>query len=351
MKQGPVELGSGPPPPNTLNYYHIDNLHEHADLGGVGPPAGLDHRGRVAPEQVLPHRLAPHRSGVRSPHRLDPRGGREPHEQIAQGALLPREVLCDPGADHALQPDRRELAPDHPPPRHALDYDDVDDVELVRQLGDVPPPVRLEGHGAVLPHLLLPPDRDAPPPALDGDYARQLVHGHVDRKVHPDHALDDCDRVQVLEDVHRGQVPADDALDLRGAVVVVLEGVPGEPAPEGRLYLDGGPDGDLEVALGLPPADEGLDREHGAHAPDRGLPRQELPRLGLDRYGRGPEEADAGALDGVLDLAEARLDVVVVRVVDDARRLPPPPRVVRPEGPRLARLGGGPLDRARRPPE
>lgn len=53
----------------------------------------------------------------------------------------------------------------------------------------------------------------------------------------------------------------------------------------------------------------GLDREHGAHAPDRGLPRQELPRLGLDRYGRGPEEADAGALDGVLDLAEARLDL------------------------------------------
>lgn len=114
----------------------------------------------------------------------------------------------------------------------------------------------LHGHGAVLAVLQMIPGLDPAPPRLYGDDARQSIHRNVDRQVHPHHALHDGNAVEVLEDMHGGEVAAHDALYLRCAVVVVLEGVPGEPSAEGGLYLDGRPDGDFEVALGQPAADK-----------------------------------------------------------------------------------------------
>ncbi len=74
--------------------------------------------------------------------------------------------------------------------------------------------------------------------------------------MHPHYTLHNGDAVEVLKDVHGGQVAAQHMLDLCGAIVVGLQAVVGKTATESGLDLDGGPDGDFKVAISKPEADE-----------------------------------------------------------------------------------------------
>jgi hypothetical protein len=123
---------------------------------------------------------------------------------------------------------------------------------------------------------------------LYGDDTRQTIDRIIDRQMHPNNALDNGDTVQILKDVHRGEVAANNTLDLCRAVVIILEGIASEPTAEGGLDLDYGPNGYFQIAFGEPAAYECLYSQHGTHPLNRHLPGQEPTSLGLDGYGRGP---------------------------------------------------------------
>lgn len=182
---------------------------------------------------------------MRPPSCLDPCSCGMPRNQVIHCQILTVPHLCKHCSSAALKADCGKGSTSLPSSRHTLHNDDIDNIKLIRHLGEVSPPIGLDSHCAVFHLLNMIPCLDASPPRLNGNYTWQSIHSIIDRQMHSYHTLHNCNTVQVLKDMHGCQISTNNTLNLCSTVVIVLQTIACEPSTESSLYLNSWPDSDF----------------------------------------------------------------------------------------------------------